>query len=595
MHPLFKFLIGFFLVVLLAVVVMSFAAGPMVKRYINDNGPSLVGRPMHTDDVSINVFTGSLQIDSLVIAEPDGQTPFVSIHALRARLSIPRLMMGVYALDNLDVDRLRMNLEQRDTVLNCSDVLHFLLDGDDSEPLPLVLSNINIHHSSIRYQDLSVRSDFRINDFSLFIPGLDLRDISTSVGVSLSLGDGGQLSTKVDYDDRQQTYKVDLTLDDFNLQSILPYVRQQIAFGEVAGTLNLNLSLQGSLEHLLQFSLHGNAGVRGLNILDPDGHPMVQCDTVDIGIRDIDLPKNRIEFSRLVLDRPSFRLSYGKDSLDNFSRLLVASSSSDNAVSDDASVSTVADDASGASVTFNGQQQPLCFIIDRLAIQDASLSYRDESLQAEPFDYHLSHVNFTAPNLTLDRPCHLTANARLGEEGTFHFSYDGMITDQRNMKLSVQADHIQFRDFSPYTVQMFGNEVTAGELSLHMIAQTLNGELLGQNHFLLRDPKVEKKRHDVNPEMNIPFRAGMYLLTDRDNVCDLDIPVQGNILEPRFSYKRLIFRTLGKLIVKVATSPFRRSASSGTAPSASELLRLDDRPLDSIPLDSLSSDLLQDE
>lgn len=589
MNPILKFVLAFCAVVVLLFVVLTFAGGPMVKGVINNNGPKLLGRQVHVDNVSINFFTGSFQLDSLMVAEPDGTTPFLSIHKVCASISIPRLLFGTYSLNDVDVDQLRVLIQQRDTVFNFSDILDLMASGDDDDPLPLVLRNINIHNSHIHYQDLLVRSDFRINDFSLFIPGVDLRDISTSVGLQLSLGDGGQLTTQLDYDERHHAYKVNLQLADFNLQSVLPYVRQQIAFGEMAGTLNLDLEMKGDLKHMLDFSLRGTAGVRQLNILDPDGHPMVQCDTVSIGVRDLDLKQNRIELSQILFDRPYIRISYGKDSLDNFSRLMTPDALQTDADEQDTS-------ASDASVSFNGKQKALRLVIDRLAIQQARVDYRDESLQADPFVYALNDVNFNASSFTLNGINHLTANARLGKQGTLDFRYDGLITDQRNIRMSVVADNVDFTDFSPYTVQMFGNEVSNGTLSVNMLMQTINGELMSQNRFVLRDPKVEKKRHGVEPEMNIPFRTGMYLLTDRNNVCDIDLPVRGNLDEPRFSYKRLIFRTLGKLIVKVATSPFRRQKSaSGDELSADELLQLDDRSLESISLDSLSNDILKDE
>lgn len=587
-----KFLLRI-LVILVAVIavllgVLTAVAGSVVKSYINDNGPSLIGRQMHVEDASVNLFTGAMRLDSLFVAEADGQSRFLSVHQFNARLSVPKLFMGTYDLDHVDVDQLRLDVEQRDTVFNFSDILAFLGEDDaDDEPLPLVLRNINIHNSYIRYQDLLVRSDFRINDFSLFIPGVDLRNINTSVGMDLSLGDGGQLSTKVDYDEGSQTYKVNLLLTDFNLQSILPYVRQQIAFGDLEGTLGVNLEMQGSMKHMLDFSLRGKAGVRDLRISDPDGQPMVECDTVAIDVRDLDLTRNRIELGRIVFDKPNIRIAYGKDSLDNFSRLMVQAA---------AEAQEQPEASSEASVSFNGKDEDLRLVIDRLSIQDATVSYRDESLMAEPFVYALSAVNFSAPNFTLAGKNHITISARLGERGRLNVVYDGKVTDQRNMHLTLSAEDVAFSDFSPYTVQMFGNEVTQGTLSVNMLATTVDGSLTSQNRFVLVDPKVEKKRKDINPEMSIPFRAGMYMLTDRNNVCDIDLPVKGNIDEPRFSYKRLIFRTLGKLIVKVCTSPFRRSRSSaGVALSTDEVLQLDDRSLDDISLDSISSDMLIDE
>ena len=584
-------IVGLFLLVL---VIATFAAGPIIRSYINDNGPSLIGRQMSVQDASFNAFTGSLQIDDLRIYEANSDSVFLSVDRFGAQLSMLKLLSGTYDLDDVEVARFSVNVEQRDTIFNFSDILDFLNESpDDEEPLPLVLRNINIHDSDLRYRDLLVHSDLRIQNFSLFIPSVDLRDIHTSVGADLSFVDGGQLHTQLHYNARLQSYSLDLDLSEFNIESLLPYVRSSIAFGEMKGILNLNLVMKGSIQHVLNFSLQGNAGVRDFQLLDPDGKSMVSCDTVSIGVRDFNLTQNRVELSHIVAYRPDISLQYGRDSLDNFSRLMeIAEREADHQPA-----SSSADDAEAGetSVTFNGRQKDLNLIIDRFTIQDAHLSYLDESLNAGPFSYELNEFNFTAPNLNFRAKNHISITARLGSRGHLQCTYDGRLDDQRNIRTQIVANGIDFADFSPYTVHMFGNEVSSGDLSLNLLLTTINGELMGQSRIVLTNPTVEKKRRGVNPEMSIPFRTGMYLLTDRNNVCDIEFPIKGNLNEPHFSYKRVVFRTLGKLLVKVCTSPFRRNGSNSGVPFSDEEFRQDTRSLDDINLNDVSSDLMEEE
>ncbi len=603
MSTFLKVISALIILVLVVLTVLTFAAGPYLRTYINDHGTELLGRKVYAGDIALNGFTGSLSIDSLIIAEQDGTTRFLSARNIKTRLNVPRLFFGTYVLDNFEVNDLHLDILQRDTVFNFSDIITRLTEGEESdEPLPLVINDINIHNSFIHYKDSLVGSDFNLNDFSLFIPGIDLRDINTSVGIDLSFTDGGSLKTKVDYDDRHKMYNLDIKVNDFNLRSILPYIRQSIYLGDLKGVLNLDVVIRGSVAHLLDFTLKGEAGIRQLDVLDEDGKTMVRCDTVRIGVRDIDLPANRINFSRVYFNQPYIRIQYDKDSLDNFSRLItkaeqrLAEQDSLRLIEQGIDPATVV--SSNASdtllnqtlVEFNGHQYHRHLVIDSLVIDSAQLSYRDESLRHDPFVYELSNVNILAPNFSFDGINHITANAQLGREGRMKFWYDGQTVDQRNMHMVVQADNIDVKDFSPYTVQMFGNEVSGGTLSVNLMYDTKDGNLLGQNRIVVREPKVEKKRRGVDPEMHIPFRTGVYLLTDKNDVLDIDIPVKGNIEEPQFSYKRILFRTMGKLLVKVCTSPFRRNRNHDN----SDLLN-DTRSLDDINLDSISSDLLNEE
>ena len=605
MSKLLKFLAFVIVLVVLVLTVITIGGGPYIRHYLNTHGTELLGRRVQVGTVRLNGFTGSLSVDSLFIAEKDDTTRFVSARQIKTHLNVPRIFLKTCMLDELEADELQLDILQRDTVFNFSDIIERLaLDEEDDKPLPLVVKDINIHNSYIHYKDSLVGSDYSLNDFQLFIPGIDFRDINTSVGISLSFTDGGTLQTKVDYDDKHKLYSTDIKIDGFNLQGLLPYFRQSIYLGDIMGVLNLDLVMHGSVAHLLDFSLKGKAGIKGLNVLDEEGKTMVRCDTVDIDVRDMDLPANRINLSRVHFERPYIRIQYDKDSLDNFTRLIrkaeriwaerdsmrLAEQGIDYSefVRNADKTTALADES---SIEFNGLVRQQHLEIDTLLIDSARLSYRDESLLHDPFVYELKNVNIKAPNFSLHGINHITADAQLGREGHLRFWYDGRTLDQRDMHMVVQAEKIDVKDFSPYTVQMFGNEVSRGTMSANLMYDTKDGRLLGQNHIVVRNPKVEKKRRGVQSEMNIPFRSGIYILTDKNDVLDIDLPIKGNIEDPKFSYKRLLFRTMGKFIVKVCSSPFRRNRNH----SDNDDIFNDTRNLDDIDLDSVSSDLLKEE
>ena len=596
-------IVGFFALLL---TVTTFVGGPYIRHYLNSHGAELLGRRVQVGRVSLNGFTGSLSVDSLFIAEKDDVTRFLSVRQIRTHLNVPRFLLGTYMLDELEANELQLEILQRDTILNFSDILQRLaIEEEDDTPLPLVVKDINVHNSFIHYKDSLIGSDFSLNDFQLFIPGIDFCDINTSVGISLTFTEGGTLKTKVDYDDRHKMYSMDFKVDGFNLHGLLPYLRQSIYLGDLRGVVNLDLVMRGSVSHLLDFSLKGKAGIKGLDLLDEGGKTMVRCDTVTIDVRDLNLPENRISLSRVHFERPYIRIQYDKDSLDNFTRLVrkaeqvCAERDSIRLAAQDIDYSDEVRNSDGrlalaeeSSVEFNGFVRQQHLQIDSLLIDSARLSYRDESLRYAPFVYELADVNIKAPNFSLSGVNHITADAQLGREGHLRFWYDGRTIDQRDMHMAVQAERIDVKDFSPYTVQMFGNEVSRGTMSVNLMYDTKNGRLLGQNHIVVRDPKVEKKRRGVQSEMNIPFRSGIYILTDKNDVLDIDIPIKGDIEDPKFSYKRLLFRTMGKFLVKVCSSPFRRNRNQS---GVNDLLIHDTSNLDDINLDSISSDLLNDE
>ena len=84
-----------------------------------------------------------------------------------------------------------------------------------------------------------------------------------------------------------------------------------------------------------------------------------------------------------------------------------------------------------------------------------------------------------------------------------------------------------------------------------------NSNLNGKNYIDIYKAEVGDRRKDVDAQMKLPLKAALYIIKDKDDKIQLDVPIAGNIDNPEFNYMKLVWKTLGNLIVKVATSPFK--------------------------------------
>ena len=85
----------------------------------------------------------------------------------------------------------------------------------------------------------------------------------------------------------------------------------------------------------------------------------------------------------------------------------------------------------------------------------------------------------------------------------------------------------------------------------------LNSKLEGKNHIDIYKPTLGEKQEGVKPRLKLPVKAALYVLKDKDGKVLLDVPVKGDVDNPEFNYMKIVWKTLGNLIVKVATSPAR--------------------------------------
>ena len=118
------------------------------------------------------------------------------------------------------------------------------------------------------------------------------------------------------------------------------------------------------------------------------------------------------------------------------------------------------------------------------------------------------------------------------------------------------------KKLSPWTVYYTGQPIEDGIFSLTTRATIRNSQLDNHNKLDIYKARVGSRRKDVDPEMKLPLKTALYILKDKDDKILIEMPVSGNIDSPEFNYMKLVWKTLGNLLVKVATSPVRALAGA---------------------------------
>ncbi len=119
---------------------------------------------------------------------------------------------------------------------------------------------------------------------------------------------------------------------------------------------------------------------------------------------------------------------------------------------------------------------------------------------------------------------------------------------------------VQFQDFdipalSPYTGQFLGRKVDRGKLMLDLKYQVAKRELVGENRIIL--DQLEFGEDVESPEAtSLPVGLAVALLKDRHGKIDLDLPVKGNLGDPKFSIWDAVWDVLRNIVVKLVTAPF---------------------------------------
>jgi hypothetical protein len=121
--------------------------------------------------------------------------------------------------------------------------------------------------------------------------------------------------------------------------------------------------------------------------------------------------------------------------------------------------------------------------------------------------------------------------------------------------LKINFKDIELSPMTPYSGKYVGYTIEKGKLYLDLKYKIVGKKLEAENKIFL-DQFTFGDRVESPDATKLPVSFAISLLKNRKGEIDLDIPVSGKIDDPEFSIIRIVFKIIGNLIVKAATSPF---------------------------------------
>lgn len=528
-------LVGLFL--LLAAII-----SPVAHWYIEKHSKDLCGRVVTMDDLHINLFTGSVEIEGLVALEKNDKDTCLAFDRLFVDMSLWKLLGKTVQLNEITLEKPLVVIVQYPGRFNFTDICEFYKDDDDDDDKESTwvvdLRNISLTGGNAIYRDASVGSRFDLKQLAVKIPRIYFSTEKTDFGIDLKFDNGGGLNVKLLYGMKSSEYDLSLVLTDFELDAVAPYLRQYLNINDFGGKLTAKLNLIGNTDHILEVVAKGDVKISDVFATDQSDKRLAAVRSITLEGINADTKKSDYYLKKLQLSGIHFDYEVFADH-HTFDHLVKGSSAPAD------TVKTAADTSSSS---------PLHLLVDELVVTESSLNYLDHTMHHE-VNVPVSNIDIRCDHFDPDAPISLGLKALVGESGELMANCDGSLTDFSNMKLNVFLKNFKLTYASPYAVEYFAYPITDGVLSFASANTLVNNNISSQNKVDIYNCQVDKKLKEFKPEYNIPMRAAVYILTDRKGNIQLDLPVSGNINDPTFSYRKIIFKTLCNLIVKVVTAP----------------------------------------
>ena len=560
--------IGAIFVLLLLV---NFLAGPIAKNYVQKYDKELLGRELSIGKLSTNIFTGKLKIKDLRLYEDDGITPFVSFERFETKIRWRDLFKHGLWVKQATLSGLNVNLEQNRDWFNFSSLLEqFAADSTkkESSGFGVVINDIRIEKGDIHYADLALGSELQLRDIALNIPSIDLSEMKTDVGLDLSLSDDAILHTDLRLSDNGKKYFIDLKMSNLGMEVIEPYLQQYYPVDFLQGLADLDLQVEGLTDHVMDFNMKGKFMLNEIALQDTLGNPLGTIDFVFAKISNLRLKDKRIDFDSLFISGLNAEYIVKADSTSNFDLVWDSYFHSD---------STEMESEFDTILVDNEEHKSWQFSIADWIVDQAKVVYENNTLPTL-FHYEISDIHLTSKHFNREGNNAILMQAALNKFGKLHLNWQGSFQGRDNHNLTLVLSNVKVADFTPYTVQFFGVPVKDGTLSFRSQNVISAGRINGINKLQLAGTKLGDKIKQYRPKYEkVPLKLGLYLLADKHNNVNIDLPVSGHLDDPGFSYGKTLGTVFSNLLIKVAASPFR-------------LMTDEDNNLKYIPFDPLQFD-----
>lgn len=534
------------------IVLATLLVSPIAKSYVNSHGEELVGRKVQVEDLRVNVYTGHVAVHGLSLYEEDGSQVFASFDTLDVKASLLKLLAKTVKLKHITLAGLKVNVKQDQKGFNFQSIIdHFASDSTendrDTTPSEWVMKfyNIRLSHAQLHYHDAANGKQWHLPDVNLRVPGFVLGGEEASEGgLNIGFADGGHLNIDANYDATKNDYSLTATLEHFALKNIEPLVTDILAVSRLGGLLEARLTAKGNIDEIMKSHIGGTLTLKQAD-LQSDGKSMARLDNLTVKVANINLDANAYDIQSIALDGLTAQYEQWDDH-STVDQLLVPSNKEHQPLADSASRQTKPTDT-----------KPLTLHVGQLTLSQCNLTYVDHTLP-DPFEFPITNLGVEATDLTMDGGNNAKLRATLPGGGHLMVRWQGNLDNwKQRQDLFLSIKGLDMKQLSPWTVAYTGQPVEDGVFGLTTRLNITNSQIDNKNKIDIYNARVGSRRKDVEPEMKIPLKTALYILRDKDDKILIDLPINGNIDNPEFSYMKVVWKTLGNLLVKVATSPVR--------------------------------------
>lgn len=556
-----KKVVVFFTVIAAIIALVIGFISPIAKRLVEKYDERFTGRQITMDWAYVNPFTGYVYLNDVRIYEYKRNTLFFTSEGVSANFSMLKLFSNTLEISELVFDKPQGVIIQKKKLLNFTDLIDRF-----SSPSKKDGKKASLHFNILDIKVVDGRFYYseRITPVNYFIKNVNIESKgkiwdSDSIAAHFSLVSGigkGDMNGDLMINVKSLDYRLEVDIHKFDLQVMEQYLKDLTNYGNFSANMDANLKTSGNFKDKENMKARGVVAINDFHFGKNPKDDYTSFERLSISIRNLSPKDHAYLFDSVSLLKPYFKFER-YDHLDNMQTMFGRKGENVAAAASNPKEFNLVIEIARYIKVLGKNFLRSDYKIDRFAIYNGNFKFNDYSL-GEKFALDLKPVSVVADSIDKD---HLRVNAlvRVGiaPSGTASVALSINPMDSSDFDIQYRLERIPATIFNPYIIEYTSFPLDRGTLELKGNWQVRNGMVNSVNHVVIIDPRASERLRHRNGKW-IPVPLVLFFVRERGNVIDYEIPITGNLKDPKFHVKDVILDALGNVFVKPLTTPYRR-------------------------------------
>lgn len=556
-------IISSIVVIVIAVILLS---SPVTKYLIEKNDIKYIGREIKTGRVYVNLFTGYIHISNLRIYESKNQADtvgndsvFFSAKGISAHFALLKLLSRTIEIKDLTLDHPMGIIIQNKKDFNFNDLAKKIAaDKTQATTLPFHFNilNIKIQKGEFHYREKIIPINYFIKEVNIESRGKYWNADTIRADISFLSGiDSGSLRGNFTINLKNLDYRLAAVVHRYDLNFLDQYLKNLVNYGTFKANLDADVIATGNFGDKEKIDAKGLLVLNNFHFGIKAKDDLASFSKGVLKIDELSPVNHKYLFDSLSLSHPFIRYEL-YDYLDNVQKIF-------------GKYGTGTSGNKAEPTRFN-----LIFIIgkyikvlvknffqsdykiNRLAIYKGRFTFNDYSSN-EKFSIEANPLTVVADSVNKNgKWVKVFLKSGIKPYGNIEVALNINPKDSGDFDMQYHLQRLPVSIFNPYLITYTSFPLDRGTIEISGNWKVRHGIIKSDNHLTVIDPHVLRQQSYKTTKL-ISSPLIMFLTRQHGNIIDYQIPITGNLKDPTFHLRQIVFHIFGKIFVNPALIPFR--------------------------------------